>query len=396
MHSQTSQSLREEDVRLADPRRGLHSPVQHPKSAQRTPTPSTSMATSVFETDQLPDTEQKSMMRLYLNKLLFVHDNRHLEECLLRHVPIGFQPPTDVDWPSGKAAETSYYPFFADYLNKTHEEARRAYSAPENTNRTQHSSMDSLFTKDFRWFPCVQQQTSGGSGIRLEPDLVSAILKNPAIIQSLGKTAKGPLISWEHAVSYVVVKGNWRKLIAHSAKYARRILAHQPHRVAVRCVMMNCRARVAAIAEFDRAGCYATRWYDLKTPVGVAQFSKLLAGMYCASTEASGYSRHLHCEATEGGMVFRALFKGTWYYVRRFLCYRDNLWGRCTRALLLQTEHFILDKDHYVPRDESVPLEDPKGKQDPVDQRPQDEEASSKKVSLPTTRSDCAMLITGE
>lgn len=344
----------------------------------------------MHQTDQVPDSKQDTMKKLFLNDLLFVQDNRHLEECLLKHVPTGFQPQTVVVWPSGDAVEKHYYPILAEYMNKTHEEAQRAYSASDNANRP-HSSMDSLFTQHFQW-AVYDKQADSDSGTRLKPDLMGAILENLPDGEVLGKRVK---MSWEHAASIAEVKGEWWDLLTQTATYARQILAHQPHRVAVRCVMMNYRSRAATIVEFDRAGSYATRWHDLETSGGVAQFSKLLAGMYCAPNEASGFSRRFQCEPVEGGIVLRALFKGTWYYVREFLCNRAGLWGRCTRALLLQKEPVILDKDHYYSLDEYIPSEDSR-KRHPVGQRPQEEEASSKKVSLPTPRSNCALLITDE
>lgn len=126
--------------------------------------------------------------------------------------------------------------------------------------------MDSLFTQQFRWFP-YDKQANSDSGTRLKPDLMGAILEDPAVLST---TIKGPTISWDHAVSVVEIKGDWQQLIAQTATYTRQIVAHQPHRVAVPCVMINHISRAAAIAEFDRAGGYATRWHDLKTPGGIA------------------------------------------------------------------------------------------------------------------------------
>lgn len=125
-------------------------------------------------------------------------------------------------------------------------------------------------------------------------------------------------------------------LITQAVTYARQILANQPDRVAVRCVLFNHKKTAAAIAEIDRAGGYATHLYDLTDPVGCRRSSLLLACMYCSSVDAHGYDRRIRWERNGKQLTsLRVFVKGEWFGVKNILCDRLGLWGRCTKALAL-------------------------------------------------------------
>ncbi|KIY43687.1 hypothetical protein FISHEDRAFT_78529 [Fistulina hepatica ATCC 64428] len=293
---------------------------------------------STIYSDQLPETGQDRMIDFIKLNLHFVPDNDHLEECLSKYTPKNFVAPTSINWLE------KCYGLLADYLNNVLIRAREAYYTANEP--VVACALDTVFTKDFRWFPFDGHAVSQFSS-KLKPDLAGAILENPVnqllmltTAESKKSSTNNATISWEHAPTFGEVKRSWLNMVAQAASYARQIFAHQPHRTSVRCGLFNQQTKMAAIAEFDRAGGYGTHWCDLGKKEGVRRFSELLAGMYCSPTDANGYSRRIQVDS-DGSL--RVWTRGSWFYVSKILCNRIALWGRCTKVFLLQKDPISLD-----------------------------------------------------
>ncbi|KIY46153.1 hypothetical protein FISHEDRAFT_75996 [Fistulina hepatica ATCC 64428] len=307
---------------------------------------------STIYSDQFPETGQDHILDSIRLNLHFVSDNDHLEECLSKYTPKNFVPPTSINWLEKKIYETQYYGLLAEYLNNILARAREAYYT--GNEPVVACALDTVFTKDFRWFPFDRQAVSQfSSNSKLKPDLAGAILENPVnqvpiltTAESMKSSTNNATISWEHAATFGEVKRSWLNMVVRAASHARQIFAHQPHRTSVRCILFNQQTKMAAIAEFDRGGGYGTHWCDLGNTEGVRRFSELLAGMYCSPTDANGYSRRIRVESDgRGWPSLRVWARGSWFYVSKILCNRIAPCNDMDEIFDVQPN---MDEDEYI------------------------------------------------
>lgn len=326
-------------------------------------------------------------------------DSDHLEAVLAECAPRGFQPPV-ADFSSMPRGERAAYGVLSSYLNTCCVNAREAYYSDNNDNRIQNCALDTVFTKNFRWF-AYDKEAKSRTSVLLKVDLGGCILQGgdcdalaSTLAQSREEGKNAVAIHWEHMIIFAEVKGRSKdEQLAQAMTYSRQIFAHQPDRVSQRCILFNHRTRGAVIAEVDRAGVYCSRSHDLGQQQDLDRFSWLLAGMYCSPTDAHGYNRRIRWESNQHQLTSIQIWvDNVWLHVSDQLCDRTGLWGRCTRAFRVQRDEVMLARDapDETPVDEAMP--DPSGEESRSEQTGTKRGSHEEDKSAPSVRPSSSKL----